>query len=192
MGIETGGGDILYLNVSCGRLKNKAKNIDAKGYTGYVTNITRKDDEYEGKVITKIVVSMRDTASDQLAKIAFTEESYFSIGFFSQIEGVDFSKPMLFGVSQSQENDKVSFCWLSQNNKNVERKKDFPKPEKKKVGRNVVMDWTAVTDKIDGLIGNINEKLSNVKAPAPAPSSTPAIDNSQDELFSDATNDLPF
>ena len=54
------------------------------------------------------------------------------------------------------------------------------------------MDWTAVTDKIDGLIGNINEKLSNVKAPAPAPSSTPAIDNSQDELFSDATNDLPF
>ena len=134
MGIETGGGDILYLNVSCGRLKNKAKNIDAKGYTGYVTNITRKDDEYEGKVITKIVVSMRDTASDQLAKIAFTEESYFSIGFFSQIEGVDFSKPMLFGEAKVRRTTRFLSAGLVRTTRMLSARKTFLSPKRKRSG----------------------------------------------------------
>lgn len=188
MGIETGGGDILYLNVSCGRLKNKAKNIDAKGYTGFVTDISRKDDEYEGKVTTKIVVSIRDNKSDQLAKISFTEESYFSVGFFSQISSVDMSKPLTFGVSQSQENEKVSFCWLSQDGKNVNRDKDFPKPDKKKVGRNIVMDWTSVIDRIDKAIVEINDKVKNTEVPFVKPK---APVSEPDDLFGE-TNDLPF
>lgn len=190
MGIETGGGDVLFLNVSCGRLKNKAKNIEAKGYTGYVTDISRKDDEYEGKVTTKVVVSMRDNKSDQLAKISFTEESYFSVGFFSQIKNADFSKPITFGVSQSQENEKVSFCWLSQDGKNVARDKDFPKPEKKKVGRNVVMDWTKMLEEVETIMqwakGETGKASDAISAQPPVKSEAP------EQLDMEISDDLPF
>lgn len=190
MGIETGGGDILFLNVSCGRLKNKAKNIEAKGYTGYVTDISRKDDEYEGKVTTKVVVSMRDNKSDQLAKISFTEESYFSVGFFSQIKNADFSKPITFGVSGSQENEKVSFCWLSQDNQNLVRDKDFPKPEKTKIGRNLIMDWTKLLEQAEVIIQWAKNETTKASAALASAPRTPSAESS--ELSFGSNDDLPF
>lgn len=179
MGIEKGG-NFLYLNVSCGELVNKKKDIHCKAYSGYIIGIDRKEDTYEGKSVNKITLSMKDHSSDEVAKISWTEESYFSIGFFSQILGVDLSKPVRFGVSGSAENEKISFCWLSQFDKNVERNKDFPKPEKKKIGRNEVMDWSVPLAEFDKILDYVSKNLSNAAPPANAETSNVAAHTGSD------------
>lgn len=158
MGALTGG-NYLYLNVSGGKLVNKKKGMALFGYEGTLTAIRRKEDEYEGQPVQKIELEMRDNKSDEVARISFTEESWYSQGFFARITGIDLSRPFVVGASGSDKNEKVSFCWLKQGQDTIKSEKgSFPGPEKNSRGK---MTYDKMLDAIDPILANLQEKLGS-------------------------------
>lgn len=179
--------DFLYLSVSCGKLKNKKKGIETGGYEGFIQNIAEKDDEYEGKPVVKIEVKMKDNNSDQFAIIQFTQESWFTLGFFARIKKIDVTKPFTIGVMPSDRNEKMSFCYLKQEGiTKVEADKEFPKPTAVKVSNKDVMDWTKPIEAMKKIISEINAKVDPIKEAAPT-AEAPVVANKISE-----TDDLPF
>lgn len=156
------GGNKLFLNVSKGKLINKQKDISAYAYTGRITQIERVEDTFEGQPVSKIRLHMLD--GEENAIITFTEESWYAVTFFARICNVPtFDKPVTIGVSASEQNDKVSFCWMKQGDLKIEKNPNFPKPEKKKTsnrpGAKEIIDWEPVLEKIDSAMKWINEKV---------------------------------
>lgn len=159
MGIVRGG-NTLYLNVSCGRFVNKKKEISAYAYEGTIANIRREEDEYEGKPVSKIKLTFHDSTGET-AIISFSEESWYAQTFFARIEKADLSKPIVLGCSNSEQNEKMSFCWMKQGGQTIKKDEDFPKPAKKKVGRNEVTDWSPVIAEIDRILDGLTKKLNH-------------------------------
>jgi len=156
MGIMEGG-NVLFLNVSCGLLRNKQKGIETYGYEGKITGIKRKQDNYEGQDITRIQVKMSD--GKETAIITFTEESWYAHGFFSRIHKADLSKPILLGCSNSDQNEKLSFCWIKQDGQTIKKDDTFPKPIKREFGNKQITDWAEIVKIIDGLIPEICRRI---------------------------------
>ena len=151
-----------WLNISKGFLENKKKNIHSHGYEGLLIGIERKLDTFEEKEISKIVLTMADTdpsAKGQKVKIQFTEDAWFANGFFGRIRAVDIAKPFTVGVSQSDKNEKVSFCWIKQSGSTIKRDDKYPQPEKVTVGKQDIMDWTGVTECNTSIIEEIQHKI---------------------------------
>ncbi len=163
----------IYLNVSCGKLVNKQKDISVYGVSGHIQSITEKEDEYEGKPIAKTVVKLTDKGETFI--ITFSTESWYAIGFYSRLEKIDFAKETTLGVSQSDQNEKVSFCWMKQGTTKIESDKEFPKPEKKKMGKKEIIDWTTPLEKFAELIAMANEKI-NSTLPEPSENNEPTDD----------------
>jgi hypothetical protein len=189
MGVGTNnGGNILYLTVSKGFLVNKGKNIEAHTYEGVLESIEKKEDEYQGQPIEKIILKMRD--KDETAIIQFTAESWFTQSFFARAEKIDLSKPFILGVSTSDQNEKMSFAWVKQGGEIVKKDETFPKPNKVKAGKKDVTDWTPVMEKVDEIIAKMN---SLDMSPSPQivhqdkPQSTPMPVDDNDEV-----DQLPF
>jgi len=159
--------NILFLNVSCGFLVNKKKEISARAYEGIFKSISREVDNYEGKELGKIKVHMIDAKTHEEAVISFTAESWYAIGFFQRIDKIDLSKPFTIGVSQSDKNEKISFCWMKQGGNKIEKDELFPVPEKVNVGKTVVLNWEPVNEAADKIMERLNKLFSEVR-PAPA------------------------
>lgn len=171
----------LYLNVSCGKLVNKKKEISSMAYEGLLLGIERKDDEYEGKIVGKITCKLKDTKSDEICFITWTEESYYSVGFFARITKANLSQPILIGVSGSKENEKISFCWMKQGQETIKVEKgEFPGPKKVKVGKKEMVDWTKPLELFEKIMNQVNESLGKVDHTAFA--STPETDLPKDDL----------
>lgn len=160
--------EYLYLSVSKGILRNKKKNIETRGYEGILIGIEEVEDSYEGVPRMRVNLKMKDPKSKEVAIIQFNEETWFSIGFFSRIQKIDITKPFTLGVSPSEKNEKISFCWLKQegvfNEKKepkVEADKDFPKPVTTKIGRNEVQDWGKPIERILTIIDELKAKLGD-------------------------------
>jgi hypothetical protein len=151
--------DILFLNVSCGYLVNKKKEIKARAYEGFLLSIAREEDEYEGKPINKIRLELIDDKKER-ASISFTEESWFSIGFFSRLQNTDMSKPITVGVSGSEKNEKISFAWMKQGPKKIDKDPDFPVPVKVQVGNKEILDWTGTFKRFNEIIIKVNEDIA--------------------------------
>jgi hypothetical protein len=157
------GGNTLFLNVSCGFLVNKKKEISTRGYEGLFKSISRETDEFEGKAIDKIKLHMTDHKTGDEAVISFTAESWYAIGFFQRIEKIDLSKQFIIGVAQSDKNEKISFCWMKQGGNKIEKNESFPLPEKVMVGKSEVMNWEPVTAMSDYIIGKLNSiEVANI------------------------------
>lgn len=152
----------LHLNVSCGKLVNKKKEISVMAYEGLLLGIERKDDEYEGKIIGKITCKFKDSKSDEIAYITWSEESWYSLGFFPRITKIDLSKPFIIGVSASEMNEKMSFCWIKQGGAVKADQSEFPKPQKVTVGKKEIVDWTIPLEAMEKITKRINESLRNV------------------------------
>lgn len=150
------GSSYLFLNVSGGRLINKKKELSFFGYEGTLLKIEQVFDEYEGKPISKIKLLFQDAKSDEKAQISFSEESWYSQGFFSRIAKVDLSQPFILGVSGSEKNEKVSFCWIKQKDKVVEADKSFPRPTKNSRNKD---NYDALIEATEPLIAEIAKKL---------------------------------
>lgn len=181
-----------YLNVSRGHLKNKEKSISA--YEGFLTEIKEEEDEYEGKKIKKIVLKIQDNTSTEIAIIKMTKEGWYTLGFFARIQKIDVSKPFTVGVLPSDQNEKISFCYLKQAGiDKVEADKDFPRPKKVLISEKEVMDWTEPFKKMAEVMAEVNAKIpkqtTSVVAPDPAvtPSTEPPITTA-----GDPNDDLPF
>jgi hypothetical protein len=171
--------NVLYLNISCGFLVNKKKEISARAYEGIFKSIAREVDSYEGKDLSKIKLHMADNKSKEEAVISFTAESWYAIGFFQRISNIDLSKPFTIGVSQSDKNEKISFCWMKQSGNKIEKDELFPVPEKVSVGKTVVLNWEPVNEMVD----KIMERLNSI-----FPEGNPAASPEEEEPF-DVTDD---
>lgn len=156
--------NILYLNVSSGFLVNKKKEISVRGYEGILLKIERKTDDFEGNPVEKIVLVMKDTKSDEIAHITFTEESWYCATIFPRLDLCDPTKPMTIGVSGSdKENSKASFAWLKQGSETIKIEKgSFPVPEKVKVGKKEVPSWEKVLENAAKIMDRINGSLGEV------------------------------
>lgn len=137
MGFEKGG-DILFLNVSCGYLVNKEKEIKEKAFTGRLLKVKKVEDDFEGKQMDKVRLTMSD--GKITVSIKFTLESWYSVGFFQRIGNVKTEHEFTLGVMPSEQNEKMSFCWMKQGDLKIE-KKEIPMPEKVKVGKTEVTNY---------------------------------------------------
>lgn len=195
------GGKDLFLNVSCGRLINKKKEISFFAYEGTLMDIHQEMDEFEGKQISKIKLKMKDTKSDEIAVISFSEESWFSQGFFSRISKVNLSKPFVLGVSGSDQNEKVSFCWMKQSgyvNPDPAAKKDvidadknYARPTKSARGKD---NYDALIDASTKTLEEIKQKLDGITSNQIDHSSSQENHHSDEPspAASEQTDDLPF
>lgn len=156
------GAAYLFLNVSGGRLINKQKQISFFGYEGTLIGLKQIMDEFDGKQISKIKLLMKDAKTDEIAQISFTEESWFSQGFFSRIGAIDLSKPFVLGVSGSDVNEKVSFCWMKQFNNKIEHDKDFPRPITNARGKQNYDEMIEATTK---LMETLTKKVEELNPP---------------------------
>lgn len=153
--------ELLYLNVSKGKLVNKQKNIEANAYEGTLVGIREREGKFEEQKTLKIELKMKDTQSDEHAIIQFTKEAFYSLGFFARIRKIDISKPFTVGVLPSEMNEKMSFCYLKQPPvQKIESDKSFPKPKKVMLNKKEVLDWSACFDEMDSIMKFLNEKLS--------------------------------
>jgi hypothetical protein len=168
MAIINNQNNIIYFQVSCGNLKYKkdGKKETAKAYEGKLIKIEYDDDnEFEGKKIPQYHIYMKDEANNELAIITFGEDTYFYKGFFSRIENVDLSKPFILGVIGSKENEKISFCYLKQNDTVIKANENFPNPEKIKKGKIEFNDWSNVNSAVSEILERINSKLEKIGKP---------------------------
>lgn len=159
-------------------------------YEGTLLDIKRKEDEYEGQAVMKIELKVQDNKSDEVALISFSEESWYSQGFFSRIEKVDLSRPFMLGVSASEQNEKVSFCWIKQGSDETIKveKGSFPAPEKNSRGK---MVYDKMLDAIEPVLQKLQKKLNHAPTP-PAETTTQKKDEKIYTNASTPSDDLPF
>ena len=150
-----------YLSVSCGKLINKNKSISTFGVEGIIQDIYEKSDEYEGKEIKKVCVKLTDGKESFI--VQFSAESFYSSGFFERIKNADLSKSIIIGVSGSEKNEKVSFCWLkhSGTSKGVTIQKDpnFVQPKKVTFKGKDFWDFTDLLTEIPNSIKWVKDNL---------------------------------
>lgn len=177
-GYKRGQGKLFY-HVSCGKLKlstgKKDENGDPvyedfDGYEGQLVGIEKFEDEYEKKKQKKIRVTMQSEVKVkggetelETAEITFTDETFFVPAFFSRLVNVEIDKPFLLGVLPSEQNEKMTFCFMKQYGKKIEKDKTFPQPEK--IGDSKY-DFRDVTKRVNSLIAEIQEYLNAGKEPA--------------------------
>lgn len=154
------GGKKLYLNVSCGKLVNKKQNISAYAYTGKLEKVEIFEDEFEGKPMDKVRVFLKDEKTDETCLLTFSAESFYALGFFDRINNVkDFDKAITIGVSGSDKNEKISFCWLKQGEEKIGRTLDYIQPKKIETGRDkYVTVWTECIEQFRIQVEQINAK----------------------------------
>lgn len=194
----------LYLAVSKGKMVNKKKGLSYGGYTGYILGIDIVDDEYEGKPVKKVDVKMKDDKTDEIVIIQFTLNAWYSIGFFSRIFKVDVKKPFTIGVTGSDDNEKVSFCYMKQDglsyvNKDgkkveaVEGHKTFAKPEEVDLGGGQkTKNWAKPIAMMEKVLGEMKSKIEKDGmrlAPPPAVTTGP---ESAPVTTAPVEDDLPF
>ena len=176
----------LFLSVSCGSLVNKKKEIKTNGYEGTIIDCRETEDEYEGKKVLKIEVKMKDNNSDEEAIIKFTKESFFCLGFFARISKIDITKPFVIGVMGSDQNAKISFCYLKQEGiQKVEADKEFPKPEKIDLGGGKeVFSFIKPFEAIEKIMSDLKSKITVTAPPAtePVENDAPTTGSEKDDL----------
>ena len=165
MGLHTGSGsNAIFLNVSRGKFRNKEKQIEAWAVTGKLAGIKFKADTFENQPISKVEVIMKDV--DETFIISFTEESYYALGFFSRLanEMLDILKPFTLGVMESEQNEKISFCYIKQGETKITPQPDFPKPEKITTGgrgnAKTVTNWSKCQARYTVLVNEVQGILS--------------------------------
>ena len=138
-----------FINVSNGKMhyKDGDEKRTADWYEGMLQRVEFIEDEYQGSITQKVVLTMQDDKSETV-KLKFTLEGWYSYGFFARIASVDLTQPFRLGVFGSEDNTKVSFCYIRQGDKKIESDKTYPKPVKAKVGTKEVVDWSAFLERV--------------------------------------------
>lgn len=157
----------IFINVANGKLVTGPKDNKKEyiSYTGKLLAIEAFTDEYEGKPINKIKCTFNDGHEPANAIISFTEDSWYGVGFFSRILNCDISKPITLGVSNSEQNEKVSFCWMKQGDKKIEKHPDVVTPTKttkkgiRGAADTVVYDWVPFMEFSEKTMAWVKEEL---------------------------------
>lgn len=184
-----------YYNVSCGHLKTgsgeTARSISA--YSGILLEIKEEEDKFENKPVKKIALRIQDDSSPTIAIVKMTKESWYALGFFARIQKIDVTKPFVLGVLPSDQNEKMSFCYLKQDGiDKIEADKNFPRPKKVKISDKDVMDWSDPFKRMAEVMAEVNAKIPKASTAVnqPDPASTPST---EPPIVTGVQNDdLPF
>ena len=201
-----------YLTVANGKITDKKSGKSGFSYTGYLLEIDIVDNTFEGKTTKRVEVKLKDDKTDELSILQFTRNAWFAQGFFARIFKVDVSKPLTIGVSGSEDNEKISFCWIKQEglsyvNKEgkkveaVEAHATFPKPIDVDLGEGEgkVKSWAPVVPAMDKVVAQVKKALleKGIKPPVvatPAPVATAPVEPpvAKADSWEPPIDDLPF
>ena len=192
--------DATFFNVAHGAISNKKQSYYS--YTARLVALSLVEDKYEDQIIWKWKLVFDDDG--QKINIGFNAETWYAMGFWARATKIDFTKPFELGVSQSEKNEKISFCWIKQEDAIVKKDDDFPRPVDVKVGGKTVKDYTPVWAEVEPRFQNIvdNHPRLNFQIQANAPMSAremeriveqPKQEEKSDEpKKTDKEDDLPF
>lgn len=166
MGIGTHGGSVTFINVANGEMTYPARDQEGKVikdehktcgyYEGYLTRVELVDDEFQGRVNKKVQLYMADPEAqnewEKRVLIKFTLEGWYAHGFFSRIGKIDLTKPFRLGVFGSEQNEKISFCYMRQGEVKIESDKSFPRHDKE--GQKYLDAVTETLNKLQGAKGD--------------------------------------
>lgn len=168
-----------FFHISGGKLKSSTGKKDEAGkniyedfdyYEGTLVGLEKYEDKYEDKPQNKLRITMRDDKTGEIADISVTDETFFIPAFFSRLINIEIDQPFLLGVMPSEQNEKMSFCYMKQFGKKIEKDKDFPGPDKVDLGKGKTgYNWTKVSEKTDHIIAEVNGFLKTAST-----ESTPA------------------
>lgn len=171
-GESSSASNLTFLRVTKGKMVNKNKNIEWDKYTGYIVGLGIKDGEYEGKPTKQVEVKMKDDKSDEIVIIQFTLAAWYAQGFFARIFKVDVSKPFTLAVSASDENEKMSFCWMRQEGQSyvnrdgkkvdaIQAHPTFPRPKQVDVGAGqTITSWADVIPSMEKVIAQVQKSIA--------------------------------
>lgn len=164
MGLFNPSGNFQYLNVTCGFLVNKKQEIKVRGYEGKLVGIRFEDDDYQGKPVPKVKLVMEDPEEEKKALITFHAEGWYMWTFCQRILSIDLTKPFILGVSGPDDPEsKMSFCWMKQDGKKIEKDEKFPLPVKEKKGRKEVVNNEAAVAASEKIINDIQDIVGDGK-----------------------------
>lgn len=150
-GSHQGGGN--YLHATKGKFKGTIAGtaVEYDFYEGKIIGLQKFTDTFENQPIDKWKLVMQD--GEEKVMIDFKDESWFYLSFFQRLLNVKLGEPLVVGISKSDQNDKISFCWMKQHGAKIEADKNtFINPPKKTFGKQTVTDWTATTSAIEGFV----------------------------------------
>jgi hypothetical protein len=192
MGFEQPKGGKNFFRVANGKFVGNFNGEDKSevAYTGWLRAIKRFTDEYKGEEIQKIELALEDDEAQ--ITLQFTLEAWFAVGFFQRIARVDLGEKFTIGVMGSDENEKISFCWMKQAGKKIEKDEEFPLPEKTTFKGKPFVDFSNVVGEADKIIAKLQKQLEKKgAAPASAPAADPAPTKGKAKVASN-DDDLPF
>jgi len=152
-----------YLRVSNGKFVGTFNGVDIseKICFGKIEKIWEKEDLFKDAKIIKIYILVVGRDGERVS-ISFNKKSWFSIGFFQRIGFSDLSQELAIGITQSEQNEKISFCWIRQGEETIKKNEDFPLPEKVDMGGEIVKNWSKTLPAIDMIVEEIKEKLGKI------------------------------
>ena len=171
-GVTFSDGSRLYLQVSTGKLVNKKQNIAYDAYEGQVTGIEIVDDEYEGKPLKRVKLSLLDSEKGETAIIQFLFDSWCSQNFFARAEKIDLKKKLLFGTlpPKDRPESKASFSYLKQDGKVLEKDPEFPRCGTVTVSGKSYPDWTEMMERATAIVEKMQAAISaGASIPNPVP-----------------------
>lgn len=180
-----------YISVANGHLHSKVngKQEDFDWYEGRLVGIGLVEDEWEGVPVAKVELTMED--ADGRVKIKFGQETWYSYGFFARLPSVDVTRPFRIGAMPSEQNERMTFCYIRQGDqKIVADKETTPRPEKRRMGKKEVVDWGSFNDHIENVVLETALRLG-----AAATSDVGAVLADDGPVYTDADladEDLPF
>lgn len=162
MGLITAGSNVTYVDAKNGALWvwNKETKTSDKFWAieGRIVKIYLYEDKFKEEKTMKVIVQLVDE-DNKLFSLKWTLESWYTQGFFSRIMNISLSKPVVIGASGTDKNEKVTFCWMKQNDAKVEPTEGFPKPLKVEKRGKAITNYDDMLDEVDKLLVKLQEAL---------------------------------
>ena len=151
--------DGVYANVRRGRLSVKRgdKTYEYPYFQGKLVDVRIVKDSYEDNEYEKVLMTMED---NERIIVAFRLEGWYSQGFFSRFRKINKDHQFTLGVMPSEQNDKMSFCWVKQGGQVIKKDDNFPKPERHEFKGHKVTDWSKFVTAVKEMLQEENIKVS--------------------------------
>lgn len=163
------GAGITYVTVSKGKLVVRQPDGTKAYYDSWseanLVGMKRIHDEKYDR--DKWCLTLKELNGDTVI-LQFTDETWYSVGFFARILNCRLDLPMEIGVLGPKEDagklpddesrSKTSFCYIRQEGTAVKKDDAFPKATKITLNRKQVDDYTLVTKRVDEIFEILKSK----------------------------------
>jgi hypothetical protein len=198
-----------FLNFKEGKIIH-AEGGEIKSYDGFkgrVIDLDIEEAEYEGAPYRKIILFIEDEDSGLLYELGFSLESGYGNSFACIAPNIDWKEPIeISGKLEKKQNGRpYSGVFVRQSGKPVkwyytkeknaaqkDPKKRPPEPEKIKIGKNEVIDFSKRNDFYENVLASIrDQKIKKVTGGLANYKPKKALPKTADEV-TEPIDDLPF